>query len=85
MRGYYTTTVNTDVEVDIDLDEIFEDLTYEELFELVNAKGYSLHKQLDVGVRDVYELANKIILKKKSNEDYSKDMDSLLYALIGRF
>lgn len=84
MRGYYTTTVNTDVDVDIDLDEIFEDLTEEELIELVKEKGYVLYKHVDAEV-DTHQLADRIIRKMKSKEDYSKDMDNLLYALTGRY
>lgn len=84
MHGYYTTTVNTDVEVDIDLDEIFEDLSEDELCALVKERGFVLYKHVDAEV-DTHQLADRIIRKMKSKEDYSKDMDKLLYALTGRY
>lgn len=82
--AYYTTTVNTDVEVDIDLDEILEDLSEDELIQLVKERGYVLYKHVDAEV-DTCQLAERIIRKMKSKEDCKKDIDSLLYAITGRY
>ena len=70
-------TITTEVEVDVKLDS-FDD---SDLFEELESRGY-------VGLNDTatnkIELVTLIYEKRKLGNDYSQELDQLIYDVVGR-
>lgn len=84
-HGYITSYVDVgEVEVEVSLDEIIDNLSTEELIDILQDKGYNVYKDL-VADPDVTSQANRIVLKMKAGEDYSKDLEAMLYYITGKY
>jgi hypothetical protein len=68
--------VETYVEVDVDLDD-FDDY---DLIEELERRG----KGFEVAGETPTELVTQIYLKRRTGQDYQRDLDELIYVAIGR-
>lgn len=76
MRRHCTTIeVDTTVEVDIE----WSDLDTNEMIEELQRR-----KVLPAMNEFPEHILNRICLKRKSNEDYTRDLDDLIYNVLGR-
>ena len=76
MRRHCTTVeVNTTVEVDIEWGDLDTDEMVEEL-----------QRRAVIPKMDEFpeHILNRICLKRKSGEDYTRDLDDLIYNVLGR-
>jgi hypothetical protein len=69
-------TVYTEVEVDVDISEFDTD----DLLDELAARG-SLPTEADFDAKEVLE---KIWLKRRSGQDYQKELDQLIWTVLGR-
>lgn len=84
-HGYITAYADVgEVEVEVSLEDVIENMSTEELIDILQDKGYSVYKDL-VADPEITTLANRLVLKMKSGEDYSKDLESLLYNITGKY
>lgn len=74
---YSTKTVNVDVEVEIDLDDFEDDELLDELY----SRGVDVE---DENFELVKGFLNTIWEKKRAGQDYSQDLDDLIYCGIGK-
>ena len=73
----HCTTVEVDTTVDVDID--WEDLDTEEMIEeLERRKAIPAMREFPAVILE------RIYLKRKSKEDYTRDLDDLIYQVIGR-
>ena len=75
--GRYCTSIEVDTTVEVDID--WEDLDTEDMIEELERR-----KAIPVMSDFPDRLLERIYLKRKSNENYSKDLDDLIYIVIGR-
>lgn len=69
-------TVYTEVEVDVDLDDFDTD----DLIEELERRG----KGFEVASHSGTELVTAIFEKRRTGQDYQKELDELIYVAIGR-
>lgn len=80
-------TITTTVDVDVDLDEF----DIEDIIEYLEENGYSVEGNAsDEGISvsdklaEVTDKLNVIYQKQRTNQDFSKELESLIYSVIGR-
>lgn len=69
-------TVYTEVEVDVDLED-FDDY---DLIEELERRG----KGFEVAGKTPTELVTQIYLKRRTGQDYQRELDELIYVAIGK-
>lgn len=83
--SYITTCVDVgEVDVDIDIDDIIDQLDDDDIKQIIEAKGYSVLNVFDMR-DDIMRLSNSVILKMKSKNDYTQELETLLYKITGRY
>ena len=72
-------TITTEVDVDIDLDEFDDDQLLDEL----KSRGLDMNSRFVDGdyMREILE---QIWLKRRTNKDYQRELDDLIYFGIGK-
>lgn len=75
-------TIYTEVEVDVDVCDFDTDDLVEEL----EVRGYSVNKsnRVVVGESSLLEIVNDLYQKRRSGQDFAKELDDLIYKVIGR-
>lgn len=75
-------TIYTEVEVDVDVCDFDTDDLVEEL----EVRGYSVNKSNRgvVGESSLLEIVNDLYQKRRSGQDFAKELDDLIYKVIGR-
>ena len=69
-------TVYTEVEVDVDLDDFDDD----DLIDELERRG----RGFEIDSRTPTELVTKIWEKRRTNQDYQKELDELIYVTLGK-
>ena len=72
-------TITTEVDVDIDLDEFDDDQLLNEL----ESRGLDMNSRFVDGDQ-MREILEKIWLKRRTNKDYQRELDDLIYFGIGK-
>ena len=72
-------TITTEVHVDIDLDEFDDDQLLDEL----ESRGLDMNSRFVDGDQ-MRELLEQIWLKRRTNKDYQRELDDLIYFGIGK-
>lgn len=72
-------TITTEVDVDIDLDEFDDDQLLDEL----ESRGLDMNSRFVDGDQ-MRELLEQIWLKRRTNKDYQRELDDLIYFGIGK-
>ena len=72
-------TITTEVDVDIDLDEFDDDQLLDEL----ESRGLDMNSRFVDGDQ-MREILEKIWLKRRTNKDYQRELDDLIYFGIGK-
>lgn len=67
-------TVYTEVEVDVDLSDFSDD----DLIEEIESRGLQLPTDLPT------DLVTAIYFKRRSGQDYQRELDELIYSTIGK-
>jgi hypothetical protein len=75
--GRYCTSIEVDTTVEVDID--WEDLDTDDMIEELQRR-----KVMPSMSEFPEHILNRICLKKKSGDDYTKDLDDLIYQVIGR-
>lgn len=78
MGGYRSITASVEVDVDDVLDEIDDD----ELVEEITRRG--LMSSEYIHPEDMHKIITSIWLKRRSNKDYQRELDKLIYYSIGK-
>ena len=73
----YCTTVEVDTTVTVDID--WEDLDTDDMIEELERR-----KAIPAMTEFPHVMIERIYFKRKSGEDYNKDLDDLIYNVIGR-
>jgi hypothetical protein len=69
-------TVYTEVEVDVDLSDFYD----EDLIEELESRG----RGFEVNSRTPTELVTKIYERRRLGQDYQQELDELIYVAIGK-
>lgn len=69
-------TVYTEVEVDVDLDDFDDD----DLIDELERRG----RGFEIDSRTPTELVTRIWEKRRTNQDYQKELDELIYVTLGK-
>ena len=69
-------TVYTEVEVDVDLSDFYD----EDLIEELESRG----RGFEVNSRTPAELVTKIYERRRLGQDYQQELDELIYVAIGK-
>ena len=77
MLRRYCTSVEVDTTVTVDID--WEDLDTDDMIEELERR-----KVLPTMTEFPETILNRICLKRKSGEDYTQDLDNLIYQVLGR-
>jgi hypothetical protein len=72
-------TITTEVDVDIDLDEFDDDQLLDEL----ESRGLDMNSRFVDGDQ-MREILEKIWIKRRTNKDYQRELDDLIYFGIGK-
>lgn len=72
-------TITTEVHVDIDLDEFDDDQLLDEL----ESRGLDMNSRFVDGDQ-MREILEKIWIKRRTNKDYQRELDDLIYFGIGK-
>jgi hypothetical protein len=72
-------TITTEVDVDIDLDEFDDDQLLNEL----ESRGLDMNSRFVDGDQ-MREILEQIWIKRRTNLDYQKELDDLIYFGIGK-
>ena len=74
--------VNVNVEVDVD--EVLDDLTDDELIAVLNSRGNSSFKPIGATPEQTKELLEIIYQKRRNGKSYDEELDILIYNVLGR-
>ena len=72
-------TITTEVDIDIDLDEFDDDQLLDEL----ESRGLDMNSRFVDGDQ-MREILEKIWIKRRTNKDYQRELDDLIYFGIGK-
>lgn len=72
-------TITTEVDVDIDLDEFDDDQLLDEL----ESRGLDMNSRFVDGDQ-MREILERIWIKRRTNKDYQRELDDLIYFGIGK-
>lgn len=72
-------TITTEVGVDIDLDEFDDDQLLDEL----ESRGLDMNSRFVDGDQ-MREILERIWIKRRTNKDYQRELDDLIYFGIGK-
>ena len=72
-------TITAEVDVDIDLDEFDDDQLLDEL----ESRGLDMNSRFVDGDQ-MREILEKIWIKRRTNKDYQRELDDLIYFGIGK-
>ncbi len=75
--GRYCTSIEVDTTVEVDID--WEDLDTDDMIEELERR-----KAIPSMTDFPDQLLERIYFKRKSNENYSKELDDLIYNVLGR-
>lgn len=79
--AYAYKTIQTTVDVEIDID----DFDTEDLIEALEGKGYTVIETTKTDKNtDLTELVADMYQKRRTGQDYTSNIDELIYQVIGR-
>jgi len=70
----------TYVTVDVDIDTIMDEISTEDLVEELERRS-----RMDYGFDNPKELVEKIHQKRRLNQNYQAELDTLIYSVLGKF
>ena len=71
------------VNIDVYVDELLDDITDYDLLEEVRNRGLELDTEF-ISSYDLEEFIKNIHQKRRTGMDYQRDLDELIYAVIGK-
>ena len=71
------------VNIDVYVDELLDDITDYDLLEKVRNRGLELDTEF-ISSYDLEEFIKNIHQKRRTGMDYQRDLDELIYAVIGK-
>lgn len=88
---YRTITTNVNVDVDVDVDVDLDEFDIEDIIEYLEDNGYRVEGNASdegISVSDklaiITETLNIIYQKQRTNQEFNRELESLIYSVTGR-